>query len=144
MRAGLELALVAGDIGADHGIRADADLLHAVLVFDRENLAVDAGHDGIDGAVRHGRAGAIPRPEAFAGAALRFGKDHHLDGLLAAVRLRHCAGADEYPRFHIGEGRWRDPEYLGVVGELHRHVRTFGRLDNKGRAVDAFDRSAHA
>ena len=58
-------------------IRADDDLLLAALVFDHDDLAIDARHDAVGRAVGHGRAGAIPRPEALAGAALRFGKDRH-------------------------------------------------------------------
>src|SRR5437867_1208414 len=40
--AGLELALVAGDIFPDHGVGADDDLLLAVLVLDHDVLTIDA------------------------------------------------------------------------------------------------------
>src|ERR1700730_3266594 len=40
--AGLELALVARNIGHDHGLRRHDDLLLAVLVLERDHVAVDA------------------------------------------------------------------------------------------------------
>src|SRR6516164_11855539 len=83
--ARLELVLAADHIGADHGVRADDDLLLAVL--DHDNLAVDARHRGVHGGIGHGGVRPIPGPMTLAGATLRLGEDHDLNGALAAVGL---------------------------------------------------------
>src|SRR5262249_36990203 len=94
-RAGLELTAVAGHIGAEGGLRWNDDFLLAILVPDHDFLATHAGNRAVDGRVGHGAARPRPRPMTFAGTAHGLRKDRQLDGLLAAVRLRHGADADE-------------------------------------------------
>src|SRR5262249_49064592 len=60
--AGPELALVADEVSVDPGIGPDDDLLLTVPIFDRHDLAVDAGDRRVDGRIGHGRVGPIPRP----------------------------------------------------------------------------------
>src|SRR5262249_40520688 len=74
--SGLELVLIAGDIGDDHRLGRDDDLLFPVLVLERDLVAVHALHHLRHGGVGHGAVGhQIPRPKALAGAAQRLGKD---------------------------------------------------------------------
>src|ERR1700730_7819993 len=62
--ARLELALVADDIGDDLRIRSDDDLLLAILVLEHHDLAVHAGHRGVDRCIGHCGVWPIPRPKA--------------------------------------------------------------------------------
>ncbi len=52
--ARLEFVPAADHIAADHRVGSDDDLLLAVLVFHHDDLAVDAGHGGVDRGVGHG------------------------------------------------------------------------------------------
>src|SRR6201999_2874855 len=95
-RARLELALVADLVLHDRNIRADDDLLLAVLVFHHDGPSVDAGNGIADRAVGHGATGgAVPvGAMAVTGAAHRLREDVHFDRLLAAVWLRQRSAAD--------------------------------------------------
>src|SRR5690348_9085997 len=106
-RADLEFALVARQVGANVGALGNNDFLLAAFVFHSEDMAVYAGHGGVDGAIGHRRAGTIPGPKAFARPSLRRRENRHLDGFLTAVRLRHGADANELADFDVGEaGRY--------------------------------------
>src|SRR5215813_7310471 len=142
--ARLELVLAADHISADHGVGADDDLLLAVLVLDHDHLAVDARHRGVHRGIGHGGVRPIPGPMTLAGATLRLGEDHDLNGALAAVGLGRRADADEGARLDIGQARLDHPIYRGVVGELHLHVARLARLDGERRAIHRLDRSAQA
>src|SRR5258705_3130806 len=72
----LELALVARHVGDDRGSRRKDDLLFAILVLDRQHVAIDAADDLLDICVGHGALGTqVPRTMPLAGSAHRFGKD---------------------------------------------------------------------
>src|SRR5262249_34371528 len=74
LRARLELALVTGDVGHDHRLRHDHDLLFPLLVLERDFVALHPFHHLRDGGVGHGAVGhQIPRPMTLAGAAHRLG-----------------------------------------------------------------------
>src|SRR6516165_1825380 len=82
--AGLELVLAAGDVGHDHRVGRDDDLLFPLLVLERDLVAAHAFHHLCHGGVGHGAVGhQVPRPEAFTDAAQRLGEDVNLDRLLA-------------------------------------------------------------
>ncbi len=80
----------------------------------------------------------------FAGAALRLRKDHHADRLLAAVRLRHRADADEGAGLHVGERGANDAEHRDLVRERDARFVALARLDDDGRAVDTDDGADNA
>ncbi len=80
--------------------------------------------DAADG-LRHGRIGhgavrqAVPDgPEALASAALAFGEYRHLNGALAAVRLRHGADADESAGLEVGHRGLADRKHRGILDEI--------------------------
>src|SRR4029450_13565491 len=135
----LELVAATDHVGTDDGLRRDEDLLLAVFVFHRHDLPVNTRDRGVDGGIRHGGAGPIPRPVSLARAALRLREDHHLDGLLAAVRLRHGADTDERARLHVRQRGLDDPEHCYLVRELYRHVTDLVGLDDDGGAVHPLD-----
>src|SRR5262245_1246998 len=117
--AGLELALVAGNVGHDHRLRRHDDFLFPLFILERDLVALHAldhlRHSGVGhGAVRH----QVPRPMPLAGAAHRLRKDMDLHRLLAAVGLRHASDADERVVLDVGERRLDDAAHRGVVGQL--------------------------
>src|SRR6266446_29173 len=115
LRAGLELALVTGDVGHDHRLRHDDDLLFSLLVLERDLVALHPFHHLRDGGVGHGAVGhQVPRPMTLAGAAHRLGEDMDLHCLLAAVGLRHAGDADERVVLDVGERR------LDCAAHAHR------------------------
>src|SRR5262245_55390433 len=63
LRAGLEFALVTGDVSHDHRLRHDHDLLFSLLVLERDLVALHPFHHLRDGGVGHGAVGhQVPRP----------------------------------------------------------------------------------
>src|SRR3569832_1570425 len=88
LRADLQLAALADGISENARARRNDDALLAVLVLDRHHLPVDAGARVGDGGVGHGALRrAVPRPEAFAQAALALGEPRDADCALAAVGI---------------------------------------------------------
>src|SRR5262252_2321341 len=146
LRAGLELALVTGDVGHDHRLRHNDDLLFPLLVLERDLVALHPFHHLRDGGVGHGAVGhQVPRPVTLAGAAHRLGEDVDLHRLLAAVGLRHAGDADERIVLNVGERGLDDPAHRGIVGQPHLVCRLpVARLDGEHRSVDRLDRAAHA
>src|SRR6266545_736694 len=136
--AGLELALLADEVGIDAGVGPDDDRLLAVLVLDHQLLAVNARDGGVDGGVGHGGAGPVPRPVTLAGAALRLREDHYPDRLLAAIGLRRGADADEVALLDVGGRRFDDAEHRRIRRDVDLGLALVG-LDHQGRTVDAFD-----
>jgi hypothetical protein len=64
-----------------------------------------------------------------------------LDRLLATVRLRHGANADEIVGLNVSDSCRLHPEHFGIVQQLHIHVRPVGLLDRDNTAVDLVDRA---
>src|SRR6516164_7899334 len=145
LRAGLELALVTGDVGHDHRLRRDHDLLFSLLVLERDLVALHTLHHLRDGGVGHGAVGhQVPRPMTLASAAHRLGEDMNLHRLLAAVGLRHAGDADERIVLDVGERRLDDAAHRGIVGQPHLVCRLpVARLDRQHGSVDRLDRAAH-
>src|SRR5215472_4330703 len=146
LRAGLELALVTGDVGHDHRLRRDDDLLFSLLVLERDLVALHTFHHLRDGGVGHGAVGhQVPRPVTLAGTAHRLGEDMNLHRLLAAVRLGHAGNADKRVVLDVGERCLDDAAHRRVVGQLHLVCRMpVARLDRQHGSVDGLDRAAHA
>src|SRR6516225_7973952 len=146
LRAGLELALVTGDVGHDHRVRREDDLLFSLLVLERDLVALHTFYHLRDGGVGHGAVGhQVPRPVTLAGAAHRLGEDMNLHRLLAAVRLGHAGDADERVVLDVGERGLDDAAHRRVVGQLHLIGRVpVARLDRQHGSVDRLDRAAHA
>src|SRR5262249_31753598 len=102
LRAGLELALVTGDVGHDHRLRRDDDLLFSLLVLERDLVALHTFYHLRDGGVGHGAVGRqVPRPVALAGAAHRLGEAVDLHPLPAAVCLGKDGESDERVGLHV-------------------------------------------
>src|SRR5215831_10316087 len=145
LRAGLEFALVPGDVSHDHRLRHDHDLLFSLLVLERDLVALHPFHHLRDGGVGHGAVGRqVPRPMTLAGAAHRLREDVDLHRLLAAVGLRHAGDADKRVALDVGERRLDDAAHRGIVGQLHLVCRLpVARLDRQNGSVDRLDRAAH-
>src|SRR5262245_61295078 len=146
LRAGLEFALVTGDVGHDHRLWHDDDLLFSLLVLECDLVALHPFHHLRDGGVGHGAVGhQVPRPMTLASAAHRLGEDMDLHRLLAAVRLRHAGDADERVVLDVGERCFDDAAHRRIIGQPHLVCRLpVARLDRQHRPVDRFDRAAHA
>src|SRR5262249_2680932 len=146
----LKLALVADFVADDRNIRPHDDFLLTVLVFHRDDRAVDAADGLAGGAIGHGAdagavGGAVPVPTmAVTGAALRLGEDVHFDRLLGAVRLRHGTAADIGTFLDVGDGRLQHADHDRIVGELERDRRAVWSFDQQRIAVDLLDGAAHA
>src|SRR6266436_730070 len=146
LRAGLELALVTGDVGHDHRLRHDDDLLFSLLVLERDLVALHTLHHLRDGGVGHGAVGhQVPRPMTLASASHRLGEDMNLHRLLAAVRLGHAGDADKRVVLDVGERCLDDAAHRRIVGQPHLVCRLpVARLDCQHGSVDGLDRAAHA
>src|SRR5262245_48047012 len=146
LRAGLEFALVTGDVSHDHRLRHDHDLLFSLLVLERDLVALHPFHHLRDGGVGHGAVGhQVPRPMTLAGAAHRLGEDVDLHRLLAAVGLRHAGDADKRIVLDVGERCLDDSAHRGIVGQPYLVCRLpVARLDRQHRSIDRLDRPAHA
>src|SRR5215510_8891195 len=146
LRAGLEFALVTGDVSHDHSLRHDHDLLFSLLVLERDLVALHPFHHLRDGGVGHGAVGhQVPRPMTLAGAAHRLGEDVDLHRLLAAVGLRHAGDADKRIVLDVGERCLDYAAHRGIVGQPYLVCRLpVARLDRQHRSIDRLDRPAHA
>src|SRR5262245_24378520 len=146
LRAGLELGLVTGDVGHNHRLRRDDDLLFSLLVLERDLVALHTLHDLRDGGVGHGAVGhQVPRPMTLASAAHRLWEDMNLHCLLAAVRLGHAGDPDERVVLDVGERCLDDAAHRRIVGQPHLVCRLpVARLDCQHGSVDGLDRAAHA
>src|SRR6516162_4879622 len=139
LRAGLDLVLVTGDVGHDHRLRRDDDLLFSLLVLERDLVALHTFHHLRDGGVGHGAVGhQVPRPVTLAGAAHRLGEDMNLHRLLAAVRLGHAGDADERVVLDVGE---RGLDYAAhanrrwLLGKAHGSGKQQGKTGRAERAA---------
>ena len=142
-RAGFEIVHAADRIAHDRHIGPDDDVLLSVLVFDGDDRTVHAGHRRANRTVCHRTVRrAVPRPEAFTGAAHRFGEDVNLDGLLRAIGLRHCPAADEFAVLDVSQRCLVDIDDRRLVGEIDFQFVALVGLRHHGVAVDFLDGSA--
>src|SRR5882672_9735498 len=123
----------------DGNVARDDDLLRAVLVLERELVAVVRLHHRGDHGVGHGRAGLqVPGTVTFVGNRAVLGKQVQLTRDDLAVRALHRAGSErrsgcdvgELQRLHIrksGVRRELDLEILALARFDRQHVPVYGR-----------------